>query len=170
MKSINECNNQELQWVHPNKFKGEYELRGGEEVFARFHLNGASGSHQIVAETANGNWIIKRKGFGQTITILDLASQSELATIKRGMSSQSALLTLDGREYRWRCTSFWRDVWAWFNNENTPLLHLVRGSHVQLEPAALDLSDLAMLTTTGWFLHKQQEEEAVVAAIVPIIG
>jgi hypothetical protein len=170
MKTINEYKDQELQWIHPNKLKDEYELRGGDEAFARFHLNGASSSHQIVAETANGRCIIKRKGFGQTITILDLDSQSELATIKRGMSGQSTLLTTDGREYRWRCTSFWRDVWTWLNNEDTPLLRLIRGSRVQLEPAAQDLPDLALLATLGWYLHKQQEEEATVAAIVPIIG
>jgi len=169
MKSIYESNDQELQWLHPNKFKGVYELRGGDEVFARFHLNGTCGS-QIVAETANDNWIIKRKGIGQTITILDHASQSQLATIKRSMSGQSTLLTLDGHEYSWRCTSFWRDVWTWLNNEDTPLLHLIRGSRVQLEPAAHDLPDLALLATIGWYLHKQQEEEATIAAIVPIIG
>jgi len=169
MKTINEYKNQELQWFHPNKFNGVYELRGGDEVFALFQLKGAFGS-QIVAETANGNWIIKRKGLGQTITILDLASQTEQATIKRGMSGQSTLLTLDGREYRWCCTSFWRDVWTWLNNEDTPLLHLIRGSRVQLEPAAHDLPDLALLATIGWYLHKIQEEEATVAAIVPIIG
>ena len=169
MKSINEYEDQELQWIHSNKFQGEYELRGGDEVFTRFHLKGPCGS-QIVAETAHGNWIIKRKSFGQSITILDLDSQSELATIKRGMSGQSTLLTTDGREYRWRCTSFWRDVWTWLNNEDTPLLRLIRGSRVQLEPAAQDLPDLALLATLGWYLHKQQEEEATVAAIVPIIG
>ena len=169
MKTMNEYKDQELQWLHPNKFKGEYELRGGDEVFARFHLNGTFGS-QIVAETANGNWIIQRKGFSQSITILDLDSQSELAAIKRSMSGQSTLHTLDGREYRWRCTSFWRDVWTWLNNEDIPLLHLVRGSRVQLEPVAHDLPDLALLATIGRYLHKQQEEEATVAAIVPIIG
>jgi hypothetical protein len=169
MKSMNECIDLELQWIHTNKLKGEYELRVGDEVFARFHLKRTHGS-QIVAETANGNWIIKWKGIGQSITILDLDSQSEPATIKRSMSGQSTLLTLDGREYRWRCTSFWRDVWTWLNNEDTPLLHLIRGSRVQLEPAAHDLPDLALLATIGWYLHKQQEEEATVAAIVPIIG
>jgi len=169
MKTMNEYKDQELQWLHPNKFKGEYELRGGDEVFARFHLKGTFGS-QIVAETANGNWIIKRKGIGQSIAILDLDSQSELATIKRSMSGQSTLLTFDGREYRWRCTSFWRDVWTWLNNKDTPLLHLIRGSRVELESAAHDLPDLALLTTLGWYLHKQQEEEATFAAIVPIIG
>jgi len=169
MKTINEYKDQELQWFHPNKFNGVYELRGGDEVFALFQLKGAFGS-QIVAETANGNWKIKRKGLGQTITILDLDLQSELATIKRGISGQSTLVTFDGREYRWRCTSYWRDVWTWLNNEDTPLVHLIRGSRVQLEPAAHDLPDLALLATLGWYLHKLQEEEATVAAIVPIIG
>jgi hypothetical protein len=169
MKTINKYKNQELQWIHPHKFKGEYELCGGDEVFVRLHLNGACGS-QMSAETANGNWIIKRKGFGQTISILALDSQSELATIKRGMSGQSILLTLDGSEYRWRCTSFWRDIWTWFNNEDTHLLDLIRGSPLQLKPAAHDLPDLALLATIGWYLHKQQEEEATVAVIVPVIG
>jgi hypothetical protein len=169
MRTINEYKDQELQWVHPNKFKGEYELRGGDEVFVRFHVNGAWGS-KMIAETANGNWTIKRKGFGQSITILDSDTQSELASIKRGMSGKSTLRTLDGREYTWSCTSFWKDVWAWFTNEDTALVHLIRGSRVQLEPAAHDLPDLALLTTIGWYLHKLQEEEATVAAIVPVIG
>ena len=75
------------------QIKRHYELRGGDEVFARFHLKGTCGS-QIVAETVNGNWIIQRKGIGQSIAILDLNSQAELATIKRSMSGQSTLLTL----------------------------------------------------------------------------
>jgi len=169
MKTINDYKDQELQWHHPDKFSGVYELHGGDEVFARFRLKGPFGS-QIVAEAANSNWIIKRKGIGQTITILDLASQTELTTIKRSISGQPTLLALEGREYRWRCTSFWRDVWTWLSNEDTPLLHLIRGSRVQLEQAAHDLPDLALLATIGWYLHKQQGEEATIAAIVPIIG
>ena len=42
---------------------------------------------------------------------------------------------------------------------------------MQLEPAAQDIPELALLTILGWYLHKQQEEEgAFVATIVPIIG
>jgi hypothetical protein len=168
MKSINDYKDQELRWVRPNKFKGEYELRGGDEVFIRLHPQGAWGS-QFIAETANGNWTIKRKGFGQTITIQTEDGQSELASIKRGMSGQSTLVTYDSHKYSWRCTSFWRDIWTWFNDEDTPLLHLTRGSRIQLETAAYDLPDLALLATIGWYLHKQQEEEATVAAVVPVI-
>jgi hypothetical protein len=169
MKSINECIGQELQWVHPNMFSGEYELRGGDELFARLHWKGTFSS-QFCVETTNGNWKIVQKRMSQAITVLSPDTQTELATIKRSMSGQATLLTLDGREYRWHCTSFWRDVWTWLNNEGTPLLHLTRGSRVQLEPAAQDLPDLALLTTLGWYLHKRQEEDATVAAIVPFIG
>jgi hypothetical protein len=168
MKSINEVIGQELQWVHPKVLRGEYELLEGDELYARYHSQSGSGS-QVRVDTANGNWLIKRKGFSQAITVLAFDSQTELATINRSMSGKATLQTLDGHEYSWHCQSFWRDVWTWFNNENTPLLHMRRGSHIQLEPAAHNRPDLALLASLGLYLHKQQEEEATVASIVPII-
>jgi hypothetical protein len=169
MKSINDYSAQELQWVHPNLLSAEYELRAGDEVLARLHWKGAL-TARVHAETADGSWMIERKGFRQTITVLAPDAHTELATIKRGMSGQATLLFADGREYRWHCTSFWHDVWTWINNEDTPLLHLKRGVQVHLEPAAQGLPDLALLTALSWYLHKQQEEETTIAAIVPIIG
>ena len=42
---------------------------------------------------------------------------------------------------------------------------------VQLAPTGYNLPKLALPATIGWYLHKQQEEEAAsVAAIVPIMG
>ena len=78
MKSINECIGQELKWVHPKMISCEYELRGGDELFARFQWKGAIRS-QVFVETTNGNWKIVQKGINQTITVLALDSQSELA-------------------------------------------------------------------------------------------
>jgi hypothetical protein len=169
MKSLNEYIGQELQWVHPNLLSAEYELLAGDDLFARLHWKGALAS-QVCAEAADGSWIIERRGIRQTITVLALDAHTELATITRGMSGQATLLFADGREYRWQCTSFWRDVWTWVNTEGTPLLHVKRGTHLHLEPAAQGLPDLALLTTLGWYLHKQQEEEAAIASLVPIIG
>jgi hypothetical protein len=112
-----------------------------------------------------------RTGLRQAITILALDAHTEPTTVKRGMSGQATLLFPDGREYRWQCSSFWHDVWLWLNDEGTPLLHLKRGTQVQLEQAARDLPELALLATLAWYLHKQQEEEAASAvAIVPIMG
>jgi hypothetical protein len=169
MKSINKYIGQELQWVHPNLLSSEYELRAGDELLAHLHWKGAL-TAQVCAETADGGWMIERKGIRQIITVLALDAPTELATIKRGMSGHATLLLADGREYRWQCTSFWRDVWTWVDSEGTPLLHLKRGTHVHLEPAAQGLPDLALLTTLGWYLHKQQGEEAAIASIVPVIG
>jgi hypothetical protein len=169
MKFLNEYIGQELQWVHPNLLSAEYELRAGDALLARLQCKGAL-TLQVVVEAADGSWVIERKGIRQTITVLALDTQTELATIRRGMSGQATLLFADGREYRWQCTSFWRDVWTWVNTEATPLLHLKRGAYIHLESAAHGLPELALLTTLGWYLHKQQEEEAAIASIVPIIG
>lgn len=170
MKSVNDYIGQELQWVHPHLLKAAYELRAGDEPLTCLSYTRAFSS-PVHAETADGNWMIARKGMHQTITVLDFDTQAELATVTRGKSGQATLLFLAGRKYRWQCTSFWRDTWTWQNLEGTPLLHVKRGARVQLEPAAQGLPDLALLATLGWYLHKLQEEEATfVAALVPIMG
>src|SRR5215467_11982384 len=170
MKSINEYIGQELRWVHPHLRRREYELRAGDELLARLSSKGAFSSG-IRAESVAGLWTFERTGLRQAITILALDTHTELASAKRGMNGQATLLFPDGREYRWQCSSFWHDVWLWLNDEGTPLLHLKRGADVQLESAARDLPELALLATLGWYLHKQQEEEAAaVTSIVPIMG
>ena len=170
MKSINECLDQELRWVHPQLRRRAYELRAYDEVLARISYTGALSS-QVRAETAAGLWTFGRTGLRKAITIQALDAHTELASVKRGMNGQATLLFPDGREYRWQCSSFWHDVWLWRNFEGTPLLHLKRGAQVQLEQAARDLPELALLATLAWYLHKQQEEEAAsVAAIVPTMG
>ena len=169
MKSINEYIGQELRWVHPQLRRREYELRAGDEVLVRISYTGALSS-QVRAETAAGLWTFGRTGLRQAITILALDERTEPATVKRGMNGQATLLFPDGREYLWQSSSFWHDVWLWLNDEGTPLLHLKRGAQVQLEQAARDLPELALLATLAWYLHKQQEKEATsVTSIVPII-
>jgi len=170
MKSINEYSGQELQWIHPHLLHAASELRAGDEVLARLSSTGALSS-RVRAETADGLWMFERTGLRQAITIQALEAHTELASVSRGMSGQATLLFPDGREYRWQCSSFWHDDWIWLDDEGTPLLHLKRGTHVQFEAAAHDLPELALLTTLGWYLRKQQEEEAAsVAAIVPVIS
>ena len=170
MKSINEYSGQELQWVQSRLRRREYELRAGDEALARLSYKGVL-SAQVRAETSAGLWTFERKGLRQAITVLSMDGDTELAAVKRGMGGQATLQFPDGREYRWQCSSFWHDVWTWLNDEGTPLLHLKRGTQVQFEPAAHDLPELALLATLGWYLHKQQQEEAATAAaIVPVIS
>ena len=169
MKSLSECIGQQLQWVHPHLLKSEYELRAGDELLARIYSKGVFRS-LVYVETADGNWMIERKGLHQTMRILHPDTGTELATIKREGSDQETLVFPDGREYRWQRTSFWHDEWIWLNNEGIPLLHVKGWSHIQLEPAAQGLPELALLIALGWFLHKQKEKEAAtIAATVPTV-
>ena len=171
MKPISDFFEQELRWVHPKWLSNVYELRGGDEVLAAVRLEGPFRSRALV-ETAEGGWTIERKGVRQSITVVQTGSHEEAATLKRGMSGKVTLLLPDEQGFQWGCTSFWRDVWSWYTNEGTPLLHLTRGSRVQLEPAARELPEpeLALLITLGWYLHKLQEEDAAAASIVPVIS
>jgi hypothetical protein len=67
-------------------------------------------------------------------------------------------------------SSQYNDHWTWLHNEETPLIHVKGGAHIQLEPAAQGLPELALLITLGWYLHKQQEQEAAtIAATVPTV-
>ena len=79
MKSINNYSGQDLQRVHPNVLRSEYELRAGDELLARLSYKGALTS-QVRAETADGSWVIERKGLRQAITVLPLGAHIELAT------------------------------------------------------------------------------------------
>jgi hypothetical protein len=169
MKSLNEYNGQELQWVHPHLLRSEYELRVSDEVLARISLKGAFGT-KVYIETADSHWMIELKDLHRTMRVLLPDTGAELATIKREGSGRATLVFPDGREYRWQRSSFWHDDWTWLNNEGTPLLHVKGGAHIQLEPAAQGLPELALLITLGWYLHKQQEKEAAtIAASVPVV-
>ena len=169
IKSLSEYIGQQLQWVHPHLLKSEYELRAGDELLARIYSKGVFSS-QVYVETADGHWMIERKGLHQTIRVHLPETDTELATINREGSDQATLVFPDGREYRWQRTSFWHDDWTWLNNEGTPMFHVKRGGHIQLEPAAQGLPELALLITLGWYLHKQQEKEAAtIAASVPVV-
>jgi hypothetical protein len=170
MKALNDAIGQEVEWVHPHRLRSEYELRAGDELFARLSWKGAFPA-SVQAETSEGTWVIERKGLRQTITLRLLGAHSAPPSLKRGGSGQATLRFPDGRAYTWQCTSGWHGVWAWHTPEGTTLLHLTRGRQVHLEPAARDLPELAILAVLGWYLQKQQEEEAAfVAVIVPIIG
>jgi hypothetical protein len=169
MKSLNEWNGQELQWVHPHLLRSEYELRAGDEVFVRISSKGALSS-QVVVETAESHWMIERKGLHKTIRVLLQETGTELAIIRREGSDRATLVFPDGREYRWQRSSFWHEDRTWLDSEGTPLLHLKGGKHIQLEPAAQGLPELALLITLGWYLHKQKEQEAAtIAATVPTV-
>jgi hypothetical protein len=170
MKSVNALPGNQLRWVRPKGQRHLYELRSDDEVFVTVKWRGASCASTLV-ESANGSWTITRHGLAQTVTIKDAGPHMDLAAIKRGITGSVTLALPDGRVFRWRCASFWRSTWSWEDADGRPLLHLKRGTSVQLEAGAQDLPELALLLTLGWYLYKQQQEEAaLVGSMVASMG
>ncbi|MDQ2717525.1 MAG: hypothetical protein M3Z08_21745 [Chloroflexota bacterium] len=170
MKSLNERSSNELRWVRSKGQRYMYELHAEDTVFATVYWKGFPHASALV-ESADGSWTITQKGLSQTITITDASSQADLATIRRSISGNVTLQTPAGREFRWRCTSFWRSIRTWVDADGRPLLHLKRGTIVQIEADAQGVPELALLVTLGWYLYKwQQEEGAFVAATIPMLS
>jgi hypothetical protein len=177
MNSFYEHIGQELRWVRPNRRRGDYELRAGEEALVRISYEGEHRG-RVRVEGGGGGWVIELKGLAQSIKVspVDARAGEEAPSIARGLTGWATVRFPDGRTFRWQCTSFWRGIWTWVDSAGTPLLQQKRGALVQVEPAAQELAgersaDLALLAALGWFLHKQQELSAAYSgSIVPIIG
>ena len=169
MKPIHEAANQNLQWTRANWWKRAFELHSGDEVLAKFYPQ--KETHSMIGEAADGRWSFKRRSFWNAdIVITDSASQTEIAHVKRGRDKSLAFS--DGRLFTFQKNSFWRNEWVWLNNEGTPLIHFQHGKHLILEPLALSLPELSLLTIVGWYLMvlQQEADSASTAAIVAVIS
>ena len=163
MKSIREAAVQDLEWARVKAWKCAFELHSGDEVLARLYRQ--KEIHSMVGEAADGCWAFRRRGFWNAdIVVTDLASQAEIAIVKKGRNKSLAFS--DGRLFTLQKTSFWRNEWVWLNDEGTPLIHFQHGKHLKLEPLALSLPELSLLVIVGWHLIVlQQEEDAAVTAV-----
>ena len=162
MKSIREAAVQDLEWTRVKAWKRVFELHSGDEVLARLYPQ--KETHSMVGEAADGSWAFRRRGFWNAdIVVTDLASQAEVAIVKKGRNKRLAFS--DGRLFTLQKTSFWRNEWAWLNDEGTPLIHFQHGKCLVIEPLALSLPELSLLVVVGWHLIVlQQEEDAAAAA------
>src|SRR5689334_6891919 len=124
MQAIQEVTSQNLQWKHPKWWKREFELRSGDELLARLFRE--KHTRRIIGEAADGQWTFKRQGFWRVTTlIIDLASQNEIATLKR--ERKTILIFSDGRVLTWKRLSLWRGEWDWLDSDGRPLIHFQRG-------------------------------------------
>ena len=106
MKPIHEAANQNLQWTRANCWKRAFELHSADEVLAKFYPQ--KETHSMIGEAVDGRWSFKRRRFWNAdIVITHLASQAEIAIIKRGRGK--SLTFSDGRLFTFQPSSFWRN-------------------------------------------------------------
>jgi hypothetical protein len=155
MKPISEAYDQDLQWKRANWWKRAFDLHSDDEVLAKFYPQKETRS--MIGEAADGRWSFKRRSFWNgDIVVTDLASQAEIAVVKRGRNKSLAFS--DGHLFTFQKPSFCRNEWVWLNNEGTPLIYFQRGKHVVVEPFALSLPELSLLIIAGWYLLMLQQE------------
>jgi hypothetical protein len=161
MKAIREAAGQDLQWIRTKRWKREFALRSGDEVLAMLSREKRKGI--AIGEAADGRWAFKRRSFWNSdIVVTELASQAEIAVVKRGRKQSIAFS--DGRLLTWHKTSFWRNNGDWVDSDGRPLIHFQHGKHVVLEPLALSLPELSPLVIVGWHLIVLQQEAAAAAS------
>jgi len=158
MKTLAERVGRELEWMQPNAFKMNYELREGEECVSTLRFRSSWGTF-ATAESQEGCWTFKRTGFWQTrVTIRPCGSEDDLASFKHNTWSGGGTLEFpDGRTFR-ATTNFWQTSLEWSieNGETLVRFHthgLVRlAARVEILTAAVQQSSLALMIPLGWYL------------------
>jgi hypothetical protein len=177
MRSIREVAERPLRWTQPSALSREYELRDGDEVLATLRWQKTFGSLAL-AESADGAWSFKRSGFlGPKVTVRVPGSETEVGVFKPGWRGEGTLRLSNGRGYQWVNTSFWHSEWAFADEAGEPLirfkpefdstavpLFFTHAAAVKLEPSALSVPDLSLLTVLGWYLMVLMSEDAAGAA------
>jgi hypothetical protein len=178
MRAIREVTQQALRWSQPSTFKREYELRAGDEVLATLRWQKPFGSLAL-AESTDGTWTFKRSGFfSPNVTVRVPGSETEVAVFKPGWrGTEGTFRFSDGRCYQWLNTSFWSSEWIFAKEGGEPLIHFKpefaffkQAAEVKVEPGAVPVPDLSLLTVLGWYLLILLSEDSGAAAAGVMAG
>lgn len=167
MKTIREAGDNTLRWTRPSMLARQYELVAGTEVVGGLKWESMFGS-LATAEAADGSWTFKRAGFmSPRVTVRAPGSETDVAVLRVGIKGDGLLHGPERRKYQWQRTSFWRPEFAFATETGRLLISfdpdfslLKHAATVKLEPEALDIPDLSLLVTLGWYLMLLLSEEA----------
>ena len=102
MKPLAEMEGETLTWTQLRA--GYYSLRGGEDVFAQFRCQTASGS-LATGEVGGARWTFKRIGLQRPrITARCAGQEKDVAVLKHSGRGEAVLELADGRRFRWKAT------------------------------------------------------------------
>jgi hypothetical protein len=170
MKSIAEFTGCELRWVQPHVLKREYELKIGDDVAATLNFTSSFSSFAI-GESREGSWSFKRVGIWQrTVTVRELASDTELAVFKRNIWKGGGTVELPSGLKYLTTPNFWQSQYDIWTEDRRPLIHYRIGgiwrpsAATLIEPGAANLPELPWMTLLGWYLVLLMRQDAAAAA------
>ena len=167
MKTIREVADHPLRWTRPSMLGRQYELTAGPDVVGGLKWESMFGS-LATAEAAEGTWTFKRAGFlSPRLTVRTPGSGSDLAVLRIGFKGDGILHGPQRRNYQWQRINFWRSEWAFASETGRLLVSfdpdfslLKHAATVKVEPEALRLEDLSLLTALGWYVMLLLSEES----------
>ncbi len=160
-----------LLWTQPKAMRREYQLANGDKLIGWLRFEGTFSS-SASAEVAFQKWTFKKESlFRPRFTVRMPNSDLNLAVFRLKWTGSGTLEYPDGRQIRWRRTSFWRPAWVFVQDENRPLLRfkqrigLLRiSARVEFDPADAAVPELPMLIALGWYLLLLATQAAAGAA------
>jgi len=112
MKSMTQCTGKELVWSQPKMSKREFELHDGADLVATLKWHRSSGSLATGVAFAS-SWTLKRAGFLRPrVVVRNVDSAENMAQFEAGWAGGGRLFLSNGHGYFWRQRSFWRNEWA----------------------------------------------------------
>ena len=172
MKPLSEVTGLPLQWMQPSGLREAYELRTGDDIVAALRFRSRSDS-MATAETAEECWTFKRVGFWRTrVTVRCCDAEQELAVFRNNTWKGGGTLELaDGRRFL-ASTNTWQSRYEIANEAGDSLLVLDIGgvfrqsAKVDIQPAALRMTELPLLITLGWYLVVMMNQDNAAAVLV----
>ena len=147
-----------LRWLRSAESPVEFTLSAGDAPVARLLWQESSGS-LARAQTASGEWTLKRGGFlNPHITVRGAAGGENLARLTVHLSYHAIELA-SGVTYRFHRAGVLVPAWKITTEAGREVLHiepvregrkLVAGA-VLASPAAIDLPELLLIAVVGWY-------------------
>ncbi|OPY31733.1 MAG: hypothetical protein A4E32_01335 [Methanomassiliicoccales archaeon PtaU1.Bin124] len=159
-----------LHWTQPGLSR-VYELKAGEKIFGRLTFQSIFGS-LASAETAEGNFTLKRQGFLQpSISLRRFGSDLDQGRMLMDGWHQGGVLHLaDGSRYQFVKMGFLHPEWSFLDSTGRKLacVHVKWGfkyqGEVTIEPFGRDDRNLLQLLMVGMYAIILMNDEAAAAA------
>jgi hypothetical protein len=156
VKPLAEMEGESLTWTQLRA--GHYSLRGGEDVFAQFRYQTASGS-LATGEASQARWTFKRIGLQRPrITARRAGQEKDVAVLKHSGRGEALLELADGRQFRWKATRARRREKGFYDPTGELILRFypqpVPGkvqARVELGQGWTGMVELPLLVLIGWY-------------------
>lgn len=159
LKPLSAATGRPLRWSRLRWFKGDFELRAGDDSVGTLSFHSLWSYHLATATSADGTWTFKRTGFWRPeITVRASGSDDDIAVFRYNMWKKGGCLEFrDGRKFRFT-DKRWATRFEIRSDRDAVLMSLRANSwtdssaEVETGPEAERLPEQSLLLLFGWYL------------------